>query len=39
MHILFAFAPFLAFLLLAYHLYQVGEVVPENHDHDHDHGH
>jgi hypothetical protein len=33
MSVLFAFAPFLTFVLLGIHLYQVGEVIPE-----HDHG-
>ncbi len=36
MHLLLAFAPFLTFILLGLHLFQIGEVVPE-HDHGHHH--
>lgn len=36
MHVLLAFAPFLSFCLIALHLYQVGEVVPDEHE---THGH
>jgi hypothetical protein len=35
MHLLFAFAPFLTFILLGLHLFQVGEVVPDDHGHHH----
>lgn len=33
-HLLFAFAPFLTFCLITWHLFQVGEVIPHEHKHD-----
>lgn len=33
MHLLFAFAPFVTFILLGLHLFQIGEVVTDDHAH------